>query len=132
VLGRSVRIEPLGFKAFAQNDRHSIVNRLHQFVWFRGNDGKCARGLTGDLVFFVQTSKRKRLAVFQSNVVWGFVPLLPSPFSYVDTSSLLNLNPVVVKIVVAFLYHLVCERPAGESVTSVAGLSQTSVIGARL
>jgi hypothetical protein len=31
-----------------------------------------------------------------------------------------------------FSFHLICERPAGESVTSVAGLSQTSVIGAQL
>jgi hypothetical protein len=93
LLGRGVRIEPLSFHTLAQDNRHAIVDRSHELVWFRRDDGKRADRLAAQFVFFVQTGERKRLAAFQSNVVWGFVPLLPFPLSYVDTSSLLNLNP---------------------------------------
>jgi hypothetical protein len=79
LLGLNIRIETPMLHVLAQDHGHARVNRLHERVGFCGDNGKRGLRRAVQLVFFVQPSKGKGLATFQSNVVRGFVSSLPFP-----------------------------------------------------
>jgi len=79
-------VQPFCVIARVQNDRHTVVQCRHQFVWLGGNDGACLdAGTIGAFPRVPQTCENEWLAVFHVNVIWRFWSFARASFPFVKT-----------------------------------------------